>query len=123
LSNFYWVSVQAMTLRLEELGLIGRGSWDLLAEKGFKPRKASEDLGLTLRRAKSDEAYPQRYKFLAVQAYCLGKISEGQLCRFLRSDRVTARGIVAECTSHRFVDEGGEVQEQCLPFEDSLLQH
>jgi Zn-dependent peptidase ImmA (M78 family)/DNA-binding XRE family transcriptional regulator len=121
LSNYYWVSVQAMTLRLEELGLIGKGSWSLLAEKGFKPRKASEDLGLTRRHAKSDAPYPQRYKFLAVQAYRLGKISEGQLGKFLRCDPVRAREVVASCLDQSFVDADGRILARRMPFEKSLL--
>lgn len=121
LSNYYWVSVQAMTLRLEELGLIGKGSWTLLAEKGFRPRKASEDLGLMPRHAKSDEPYPQRYKFLAVQAYRVGKITEGQLSKFLRCDPVSAREIVAACLDQSFVDADGQVLARRMPFEESLL--
>lgn len=121
LSDFYWVSVQAMTLRLEELGLIGKGSWSLLAEKGFKPRKASEGLGLRPHHAKSDEPYPQRYKFLAVQAYHLGRISEGQLSKFLRCDPVTAREIVTACLDQSFVDVDGQVLARRMPFEESLL--
>ncbi len=121
LSNYYWVSVQAMTLRLEELGLIDKGSWRDLSEQGFKPRKASEDLGLTPRHAKSDEPFPQRYKFLAVQAYRLGKISEGQLGKFLRCDPVEAREIVAACLEQSFVDANGQVLARKMPFEKSLL--
>ena len=122
LSSFYRVSVQAMTLRLEELGLIERGSWNLLAEKGFKRREALEHLGLTTRHAESDEPYPQRFKFLAVQAYRIGKISEGQLCKFLRCDPVSAREIVAVCLDQSYVDENGQVLERRMPFEKSLLK-
>ena len=122
LSIYYWVSVQAMTLRLEELGLIAKGSWSFLEEKGFKPRKASADLGLTPRHAKSDDPYPLRYKFLAVQAFDEGKISEGQLCKFLRCDPVAAREIVVACLDQSFVDADGEVWTQKMPFEESLLQ-
>jgi len=121
LSDYYWVSVQAMTLRLEELGLIPKGSWSLLSEKGFKPRKASEDLGLVRRHPKSDDAYPQRYKFLAVQAYRAGKISEGQLSKFLRCDPVQAREIVASCLDHSFINSEGQILARKMPFEDSLL--
>jgi Zn-dependent peptidase ImmA (M78 family)/DNA-binding XRE family transcriptional regulator len=121
LSNYYWVSVQAMTLRLEELNLIAKGSWSLLAEKGFKPRKASEDLALIPRHGKSDEPYPQRYKFLAVQAYRVGKISEGQLGKFLRCDPVRAREVVASCLDQSFVDADGQILARKMPFEESLL--
>ncbi|HUU85711.1 MAG TPA: XRE family transcriptional regulator [Phycisphaerae bacterium] len=122
LSNFYFVSVQAMTLRLEELGLIGRGIWELLSEKGFKPRKAAQELGLNPRFPESDEPYPQRYKFLAVQAYRMSKISEGQLGKFLRCDPVTAREIVASCLNQSIVDANGEILDARMPFEESLLR-
>ena len=121
LSRAYFVSVQAMTLRLEELGLIARGSWSLLAEDGFKPRKAAEDLGLCSDAPESNDPYPQRYKFLAVQAYRAGKLSEGQLGRFLRCDRVTAREIVTTCLDQSFVDADGRVLARQMPFEASLL--
>ena len=122
LSIYYWVSVQAMALRLEELGLIAKGSWSFLEEKGFKPRKASEDLGLAHRHGKSDDPYPQRYMFLAVQAFRTGKISEGQLSKFLRCDPVQARETVASCLDQSFVDADGQILARKMPFEESLLQ-
>ncbi|RJP35228.1 MAG: ImmA/IrrE family metallo-endopeptidase [Phycisphaerales bacterium] len=121
LSHYYWVSVQAMALRLEDLGLIPRGSWDLLAEKGFKPGRAAEDLGLPRRDALTDEPYPERYKYLAVQAYESGKISEGQLCRFLRCDPVQAREVVADCLNQSYVDADGQELSRAMPFDESLL--
>ena len=33
----YFVSAQAAVLRLEQLGLIGKGWWDHLSEAGFRP--------------------------------------------------------------------------------------
>jgi len=121
LSNYYFVSVQAMALRLEELGMISRGTWSFLEEKGLKPRKAASELGLRSPRPESDEQYPQRYKFLAVQAYGMGKISEGQLAKFLRCDPVGAREIVAACLDRSFVDTNGQILAQRMPFEKSLL--
>ena len=123
LSNYYFVSVQAMTLRLEELGLIPRGIWNLLREERFKVRKAQHDLGLTYKHLEPDEPYPERYKFLAVQAYEVGLVSEGQLARFLRCDRVRAREIVADCLNQSFVDErNGETTSGQLSFDFSLLR-
>src|SRR6266581_2175173 len=46
LSHFYYVSVEAMALRLERLGLIQRGSWQFLKESKFSPREAGELLSL-----------------------------------------------------------------------------
>jgi hypothetical protein len=39
---------------------------------------------------------PQRYVALAMEAYRKGDLSEGQLARFLRTDRVSARLYVEE---------------------------
>ncbi|MBI3467978.1 MAG: ImmA/IrrE family metallo-endopeptidase [Planctomycetes bacterium] len=120
LSSFFFVSVEAMTLRLEKLGLIRRGSYDHLKESGFKVRKAEQLLELP-RRQESAEPYPERYKFLAVQAFEEGKISEGQLARFLRCDRVSARALVAACLRQSRMDRKGEPQEIQLSLEESLL--
>lgn len=120
LANFYFVSVEAMTLRLEELGLIRKGSWRQLRESRFKVRKAQEMLALPSR-PESKELYPNRYKFLAVQAYVQEKISEGQLARFLRCDRLSARVLVEECITTDGVNREGERQSAQLPFEQSLL--
>ncbi len=92
----------------------------MLLEQGFQPRKAVKELGLN-DRGREERAYPERYRFLAVQAYQLGKISEGQLGKFLRCDPVTARERVAECLSRSYVDEEGAIQQGTLPFERSLL--
>ena len=46
LSHFYFVSVEAMTLRLEGLTLIPKGVRDHLKESGFEVRRAAEMLNL-----------------------------------------------------------------------------
>lgn len=93
LANLYQVSVQALVIRLEKLRRFPLGTWDLLAAEGFKPRQAQQILGIEANPPIEDEL-PQRYINLAVSAYEKGEISEGQLAKFLRSDRVTARIIV-----------------------------
>lgn len=121
LSHFYFASVQAMTLRLEQLALISRGSWDFLKESRFAPAQAAELLGLPPQPA-DNHAFPQRYKFLAVHAFEQEKISQGQLARFLRCDPVTARAIVQDCrTSQHVDDETGERHTAQLDFGHSLL--
>lgn len=101
LANYYAVSAQAMTLRLESLGLIRKGTWDTLAEQGFKPETAKRNLQLQPRDATNWEPYPARYKFLAVLAYSEDppKLSEGELAKYLRTDRVSTRQIVHDCIS------------------------
>ena len=42
-----------------------------------------------------------RYQFLAVQAYVEGELTEGELCRVLRLDRLSARETVQNLT-HSF---------------------
>ncbi|HRA89452.1 MAG TPA: ImmA/IrrE family metallo-endopeptidase, partial [Planctomycetaceae bacterium] len=122
LANYYAVSVQAMTLRLEALSLIRKGTWDLLSEQGFKPDNARKSLELRPRETRSREPYPARYKFLAVLAYREDKLSEGELAKFLRTDRVSARKIVRDCES-RSDDVGSDGMDAVLnfPLEHSLL--
>ena len=45
MKHFYFVSLEAMTLRVEQLGLIPKGTWESLKESGFAPRKAEAMLG------------------------------------------------------------------------------
>lgn len=120
LSHLYFVSVEAMALRLEGLGLIPRGTRDYLKEERFEVRKAAQILELP-RHPVTDDPYPERYKFLAVQAYELGNLTEGQLARFLRCDPVTARGIVAECLTVRDLAADGRLETRRMNFQDSLL--
>jgi hypothetical protein len=62
------------------------------------------------------ELLPLRYRYMAVEAYLEGDISEGQFARFLRTDRTTARGL-AQQLSHRIgMDETGAVSEEKLGY-------
>ncbi len=44
LSHFYYVSSEAMALRLEQLALITKGSWQFLKESKFAPQPGGENL-------------------------------------------------------------------------------
>jgi Zn-dependent peptidase ImmA (M78 family)/DNA-binding XRE family transcriptional regulator len=120
LSHFFFVSVEAMALRLEQLGLIAKGSWALIKESRFAPRQAAALLNLPARREPPDY-YPERYKFLAVHAFEHEKISQEQLTHFLRCDPVTAREVVNECLTGRFMADDGREQAVHLEFQQSLL--
>jgi Zn-dependent peptidase ImmA (M78 family)/DNA-binding XRE family transcriptional regulator len=122
LSNFYFVSVQAMALRLEELSLISRGTWSYLIEKGFRPAVAKQGLQAPPASTELDDPYPERYKYLAVQAFQEGTVSEGQLANFLRCDRVRTREIVENCLSRVDVDSDGNPDLLQLNFRESLLK-
>ena len=106
IAHYYFVSVEAMMLRLEELRLLPRGAWERLRGRGFKVREAQEQLGLAPN-PRDDRLLPLRYQFLAVRAYEEGNLTEGELARLLRVDRVSARRVVQELTHPlHFIDEG-----------------
>lgn len=90
LAHFYAVSVEAMIRRLEELRLVPAGTWDRLQLEGFRVREAQRLLGLAPL-ATDDEILPARFVALAVEAWQKGDLSEGQLARLLRTDRLSAR--------------------------------
>jgi Zn-dependent peptidase ImmA (M78 family) len=120
LSNYYFVSVEAMALRLEQLQLISKGSWALIKESKFAPRQAAALLNLPAHEETLDY-YPERYKFLAVHAFEREKISEEQLAHFLRCDPVSARETVRECLTGRFMADDGREQMVQLEFQRSLM--
>lgn len=121
LAHAYFVSVEAMTLRLEYLDLIPKGSWEDMKEMKIPVREAKEELRLPSH-PQSDALYPGRYKFLAVQAYVQEKISEGRLARLLRCDRVTAREIVWDCLTSLEVGADGLPHPVQFNMQHSLLK-
>ena len=107
LANYYFVSVEAMMLRLEGLNLLPGGTWERLRDRGFKVREAQEQLGLVTH-PHDDDQLPLRYRLLAVQAYEDGELTEGELCRLLRQDRLSARQTVHSMTNPlRLMDDDG----------------
>lgn len=113
LAHLYFVSLQVMTLRLEELGLIPVGTWERLTQRGFKVREAQALLDLPEPPETADRL-PMRYRYLAAEAYSDGDLSEGQLARFLRSSRVGARRTVAQLGHSRDVSDDGDVSHEEL---------
>jgi len=122
MANDYAVSLQAMKLRLQSLSLIRKGTWDTLSEQNFKPETAKRNLQLSSHNASKWKTYPARYELLAVLTFRQGEISEGELAKYLRTDRVSARQIVRDFAD-RFDDVGrdGEDAVLRLPLELSLL--
>jgi len=90
LANYYGVSVEELTRHLEDLKLLPTGLWDKLRQGGFKVREAQRQLGLE-GIAAPDEKLPKRYQYLALAAYERELITEGQLTRFLRVNRLDGR--------------------------------
>lgn len=109
LAHAYQVSVQALTLRLEDLRFVPPGTWDKLADNDFQPRAAARILGIEPAE-RAAEALPLHYRLLAVQLYADGEITETQLARYLGTDIVGARRAYQELTETRDVSEDGSLQ-------------
>lgn len=120
LKHFYSVSTSAMALRLEGLGLLRSGTWDLLKEKGLPVREAEKRLGLTTELS-PEPAYPERYKFLAVHAHERGELSEKELANYLQCDVWEARRVIQESLISVEVDADGRSRPMHADFETSLL--
>lgn len=90
LARAFAVSVEAMTLRLENLHLIPTGVWERMRADGFRVREAEHLLGLAPLTS-DDELLPSRYIALAVEAWQRATLSEGQLVEILRTDRLSVR--------------------------------
>jgi Zn-dependent peptidase ImmA (M78 family) len=115
LANYYFVSVEALTRRLESLHLVPSGTWDRLQDRGFKVREAQDVLQLQPHRY-SEQALPPRYQFLAAEAYQREQLTEGQLAHLLRVDRVEARRIVQKLTRQSYVSEEGNITSLDVDF-------
>ena len=94
LADLFQVSFEAMTRRLECLGLIKPHTWDRLSNTGFRVNEARQLLDLTSP-PPDTELLPLRFCYLAVEAWSNGELTEGQLARLLRVDRTTARQLAA----------------------------
>lgn len=92
LANYFGVSAEAITRRLEEMKLLATGTWELIRSSGFKVREVQKELGYEGIPDRDDDV-PLRYLYLALDAYENASISEGQLARFLRMDRLDARAL------------------------------
>ena len=58
--------------------------------------------------------FPMRYQMLAIRGYEEGNLTEGELARLLRLDRVSARRLVQRMTHTTHLLEGGEVESLTL---------
>lgn len=88
LARFFEVSFQAMSLRLEDLRLLPRGSYDKISKSQI--REARFPMAPSVRKL------PDRYVALAVAAYDQELLSEGELAGYLDTDIADARRIYQE---------------------------
>jgi Zn-dependent peptidase ImmA (M78 family)/transcriptional regulator with XRE-family HTH domain len=93
LARTFEVSFQAMTLRLEELRLLPRGSYEKIVQNRLSPRELAKTQNA---RIKSDlKGLPERYVGLAVSAYDQELLSESEFAEYLDTDLATAREMYA----------------------------
>lgn len=109
LSHAYGVSLQALSDRLEDLGLIPAGTWERLRERNFQPRLAAQMLGLD-QSEQAGDALPLHYRLLAAQLYADGEITETQFARYIGTDIVGARRAYADMTETADVTSDGSPQ-------------
>jgi Zn-dependent peptidase ImmA (M78 family)/DNA-binding XRE family transcriptional regulator len=91
LAEVFEVSFQAVTQRLEEIGRITAGTYEMLRERGFKPLQAEATLGFQRRPL---DRLPFRYVFLVATLNARGVLSEGDVAAFLHTDRLSARELL-----------------------------
>jgi Zn-dependent peptidase ImmA (M78 family)/DNA-binding XRE family transcriptional regulator len=106
LAHSYQVSVQALVLRLESLGLLRSGTWDKLRDTEFQSRVAVRRIGPEPGGNPAD-TLPLNYRLLAAQLYADAEITESQFARYLGTDIVGARREYERLTAtHDVADDG-----------------
>lgn len=98
LASYFGVSREALVRRLEELGLIKRDSWDWFVENGgITNEQVIQVLGELQRDDQKDDAdrpVSLRMSMMADEVWRRGLLSEGQLARLLRLDRLELRALL-----------------------------
>ncbi|HVU37742.1 MAG TPA: XRE family transcriptional regulator [Opitutales bacterium] len=107
LADYFLVSVNAMCLRLEQLRRLTAGTWDSIKSQGLKVETARTNLGL-VHPGNEEHCFPLRYRLLARSAYEQDMITEGQLARFLDTDRLGAREELEQLDKLRLNEELSE---------------
>jgi Zn-dependent peptidase ImmA (M78 family)/transcriptional regulator with XRE-family HTH domain len=103
LARYFEVSFQAMALRLEDLRLLPKGSYDKITRSQIRPKdlaRHGEQPPATRRR----QRLPERYVGLAVAAYDQELLSEGEFAEYLDTDIADARRIYQEHQKLRLED-------------------
>lgn len=98
LASYFGVSREALVRRLEELGLIKRDSWDWFVENGgITNEQVIQVLGALPKDEHKDDAdrpISLRMSMMADEVWRRGLLSEGQLARLLRLDRLELRALL-----------------------------
>lgn len=121
MADFYDVSLAAMTLRLESLDHIPKGSWDLIKASGVRMTDIQAEAGVIEQSdLDSAELFPERYIMLAIQAWLSETISIGQFAKLLRRSPIEAREL-CQRRSRLFDDASGQSEQLSIRLTDSLF--
>jgi Zn-dependent peptidase ImmA (M78 family)/DNA-binding XRE family transcriptional regulator len=106
LASFFGVSRQAIALRLEELGLTKKGTWDWFQDNGgITDEQVRQVLGSVAHEsAVTDVAQSSRLFLLAIDAWKKDLISEGQMSEMLKIDREKVRELLDEAEEDEISD-------------------
>jgi Zn-dependent peptidase ImmA (M78 family) len=101
LADFFGVSRQAMVMRLEELGLTKKGTWDWFKDNGgITDEQVRQILGPAAYDASLvDAAQSSRLFLLAIDAWKKSLISEGQMSDMLKLERMQVRELLDEAAA------------------------
>ena len=91
LADYFGVSVEALTRRLEDMREIRAGSWDSIHRSDFRINNGRAQLGLINENEEEEDVFPHRYKYLALYALNEGLISEGRFARYLNTELVDVK--------------------------------
>lgn len=101
LADFFGVSRQAMVMRLEELDLTKKGTWDWFKDNGgITDEQARQILGPAAYDASLvDSAQSSKLFLLAIDAWKKSLISEGQISDMLKLERTQVRELLDEAAA------------------------
>ena len=121
MSDHYGVSLMAMTLRLESISLIPKGSWDAIKDSGARVKDIREEAGLQESEdPDSVDMFPDRYRILAVQAWTEDLITMGIFAKLLRRSAIEAREL-AQKLSERIDDRSGQSEVISVRLNESIF--
>ena len=106
LAHFFGISRQAMVLRLEELGLTKKGTWDWFVDNGgITDEQVRQVLGQAAYRSTCIEGeQSSRLFLLAIEAWKKDLISEEQMSEMLQIDRERVRELLDEAVEDEVDD-------------------
>ena len=112
LARTFGVSFQAMALRLEELRLLPRGSYDKIVQSGLRPQGLGKPEEVPSARRAPRLGLPDRYVAFAVSAYDEELLSETEFAEVLATDVATARAVYQQTHQRIQLDDGTQLARQ-----------